>query len=69
MNIADLEAENATLKAALTEANAILKNPDSWMRWCDNKVLERAETAERNENAAMVKIDALEAEIHALKEK
>lgn len=69
MNIADLEAENATLKAALTEANAILKNPDRWMRWCDNKVLERAETAERNENAAMVKIDALEAEIHALKEK
>ena len=34
------------LERELTEANAILKNPDTWMRWCDNKVLEKAEAVE-----------------------
>jgi len=52
MNIAELEAENAKLKAVLTEVNAIIKSPDKWMRWCDIKVLERAEAFERRADEA-----------------
>ena len=40
-----LERELAALKAELAEANAVLRNPEKWHKWCDIRVLEQLEAA------------------------
>ena len=40
----------AALKAELAEANAVLRNPEKWHKWCDIRVLEQFEAA-RDEEA------------------
>lgn len=41
-----LRAAADDLEMYVTRARDIWDNPDKWMRWCDVKVLERAEAAE-----------------------
>lgn len=43
-----------TLERELSAAEANLHNPDLWMKWCDNRVLERCEAAE----ARLVAVEA-----------
>lgn len=52
----DAEAEIARLTQELDELltlrTEVFENPQKWMRWCDKRVLERAEAAEADRDAA-----------------
>ena len=41
------DSELKALKAELTEANAVLHNPEKWHKWCDIRVLEQLEAAQK----------------------
>ena len=45
--VRSLREELAALKAELAEAKAVLQNPAKWHQWCDIRVLEQLEAAQK----------------------